>query len=267
MSGEILEDAWSFRFANVVGWYAKRLIGKNFHAMRVLAGQRDAVSALTAEPGPIMIVMNHSSWWDPMLVLALRRMFFPERSFLIPMDRVSLERFRFLRKCGLFGLDPDDPGSLAAMGDYVRRRMHELPRCTIGLTPQGRFVDVREPVRPRPGAAAILARSPSMRLWSVASEYGFWQEQKPEIFFSVVEVERPENGSTAGWQRQLAESMEANQRRLQEAVKTRDPLRFETLLGGRVSGNHPVYDFWLRLRGKTPGIETGHRSLPSNSPR
>ena len=267
MSGEILQDAWNARFANVVCWYAKRLIQKKFHAVRVLAGNRPAFDDLAREPHASMLIMNHCSWWDPMIMLALRHLYFKNRTNITPMDRTQLERFQFLRKCGLFGIDPDRAQSLSLMTDYVQKRLGELPRPMISLTPQGRFVDVRNEVRPRPGASAILARNPGMRVWRISCEYGFWQDQKPEIFLSVAEIAPPEKCSTASWQRHLGDVMESHQRILAEAVKSRDPNLFESILGDRGNKIHPLYDLWLRARGKTPGIEMKHRLASANPQR
>ncbi|MSR33402.1 MAG: hypothetical protein EXS12_01145 [Phycisphaerales bacterium] len=267
MSGEILADAWNMPFANMVCWYAKRLIQKKFHAVRVLAGNRPAFDELAREPNASMLIMNHCSWWDPMLMFALRHLYFKNRTNITPMDRTQLERFQFLRKCGLFGIDPDRTESLTQMTEYVQKRISELPRLMISLTPQGRFVDVRNEVRPRPGASAILARNPDMRVWRISCEYGFWQDQRPEIFLSVAEIAPPEKRSTASWQRQLGEVMECNQRLLADAVKSRDPNLFESILGDRGNKINPLYDLWLKARGKNPGIEMKHRIAPVNPRR
>ena len=267
MSGEILADAWNARFANMVCWYAKRLIEKKFYAVRVLVGNRPAFDALSREENASMLIMNHCSWWDPMVMLALRHLYFKNRTNITPMDRTQLERFQFLRKCGLFGIDPDRADSLTQMTEYVQKRLGELPRPMISLTPQGRFVDVRNEVRPRPGASAILAKNPSMRVWRISCEYGFWQDQRPEIFMSVAEIAPPQTPSTASWQRQLGEVMESHQRLLAEAVKSRQPELFEAILGDRGNKIHPLYDLWLKARGKNPGIEIKHRLAPVNSRR
>ena len=59
--------------------------------------------------------------------------------------------------------------------------------------------------------------------------------------------------------------MESHQRLLAEAVKSRDPNLFESILGDRGNKIHPLYDLWLRARGKKPGIELKHR-LASDNP-
>jgi hypothetical protein len=263
VSGEAIVDAWSAAFADMFGAYARRRVGRAFRAVRLVRGGVAGFAAVAREPGPAMIVMNHTSWWDPMIVLALRRELFRARSLLIPMDRASLERFRFLRRCGFFGIDPDDPAALRGMDELVTRRLAERPRLTIGLTPQGRFVDVRDRVEPRPGAAALLARHPPMRAWTLAVEYGFWLDPRPEIFLRLEEIEAPAARSTSAWQRRLAEAMESNHRALEAAVRGRDPGPFESVFERRAA-SHPVYDLWQRLRGRSAVIEVAHRAPRGN---
>ena len=67
------------------------------------------------------------------------------------------------------------------MKRHVLERLERSPGTLLGLTPQGRFTDPREPIRLRPGAAAIAAsceRSP--RVVVVSIEYVFWQDARPE---------------------------------------------------------------------------------------
>jgi len=260
LSGVRMEDAWSPRFAAFFGWYALRQLRGRFHAVRIMPGTREALAELAAFPGSAMVAMNHSSWWDPMLAVALWRRFFPSRSNASPMDATQLAKFRFLRRLGIFGIDPDDPASFEAMGGHLRRRLGEMRRPTVILTPQGRFVDPREPAVPRPGAAALLASTTGMRAWSVAVEYGFWVDARPEVFVRAVEVPAPAEPRTASWQRALQEAMEANRVALAQLVRAREPAGFECVFGGDAVRVHPVYDAWRAVVGRSGGVETSHRS-------
>jgi len=254
LNGVRIEDAWSPRFAAFFGWYAQRQLRARFHAVRLMPGSREALASLAVHEGPAMVAMNHASWWDPMVAVALWRWFFPTRANLSPMDAAQLARFRFLRKLGIFGIDPDDPRSLEAMGGHVARRMASQRRPTVILTPQGRFTDVREPMVPRPGAAALLAAHAGMRAWTLAIEYAFWADARPEVFLRVRAVEAPAEPRLASWQRALGGAMQENQDSLAQAVRGRAPSVFECLVGGDAARVHPVYDLWLALTGRSGAI-------------
>jgi hypothetical protein len=116
-------------------------------------------------------------------------------------------------------------------------------------------------VVPRPGTAALLAAQPGMRAWSLAMEYGFWADARPEVFLRVVAVETPSDPRLVGWQRTLEGAMESNQRTLAAAVRSRDAAAFECIVGGDAARVHPVYDLWLALTGRAGRID------PSRGPR
>jgi hypothetical protein len=169
------------------------------------------------------------------------------------MDVEQLRKFGFFRRLGLFGVDPSDARSYSAMVAYVLERFASESRPTLWITPQGSFADVREPVRMRPGAAAIAARTPRVRVLSVAMEYGFWLDQKPELFVRAAVVSPPASPSTPHWHGAMEAAMNANAGELSRLVIARDASSFAPLLGAGDATNarvHPVYDWWLRLRGK-----------------
>lgn len=258
MSGVPIADRWSPRFASFFGWYAERQLSRRFHAVRLAAGSGEALAALRAEVGPALVALSHASWWDPMVAVWLHRRFFPERGNVSPMDANELRRFRFLTRLGIFGIDPDDGASLAPMVSHVVGRLRSMDRGTFIVTPQGRFSDPREPVVARPGAASVLAAMPDMPAWTVAVEYGFWVDARPEVFIRVDRIASPADARRSAWQRALQSAMQANADELARAVRSRDAGRFVGVLGGEARV-HPVYDLWLRATGRSRGIELGHR--------
>jgi 1-acyl-sn-glycerol-3-phosphate acyltransferase len=263
----VIPGKYTPRFVRVFGWYVeRRLVPKKFHGAWAARGSGAALAGVDAFEGPVLVVMNHAAWWDPLVCLLVQRRWMPSRTSCAPMEADQLAKFGFFRKLGLFGIDPDDPASLEAMGSYVAERFARDRRPTLWITPQGRFVDVRDPIEIRPGAASIAARTPGLRVFSLAVEYGFWVDPRPELFLRVAEVPGPSGvASTASWHRAILAGMRANQAELGTLVRARDPAGFEAVVGGpRSGGTNPVYDLWLRVRGKKAGIESGRlaRSEP-----
>ncbi len=247
-------------FVRFFGWWAhEKLIAKKFYAVRVANEGADVLASLASHEGPLIGAMNHVSWWDPLFMLTLQRVYLPGRTIRAPMDAAQLERFGFFRKLGTFGINPDDPASLEAMGAYIGAYFRDEARPTLWITPQGRFADVREPVEIRPGAARLAAMDGRTRVVAVAVEYTFWLDARPEALlrFQAVEPRRAADGtaSTAAWHRALRAAMDENSARLAEAAVTRDPARFRTLCGGDAPKISPFYDWWLRLRGKHGEID------------
>lgn len=247
------------RVAKFFAWYTKRLFAKRFNAVRLTPGSADALRRLEGGPSPAIVLMTHGSWWDPMTAILLNALLTPNRPTSAPMDARMLKKFGFFRKLGVFGIDPDSPESLEAMGRYVLDRFAAEPKTNLWVTAQGEFHDPRTPIRFRPGSAAIAARCPGVRVLCCAIEYAFWTEQRPECFIRVEPVPEPESVSTAGWLREMQAVMEHAVTELAVAVVARDPSRFECLIGGDEAKIHPLYDAWLRLRGKSAAIEVRER--------
>ena len=230
---------------------------RKFHAVRLARGSREVLAQVDGGERPALVVLNHAAWWDPIVALLAWRAFFPSRPPFGPIDRGELTRFRIFRKVGLFGVDPDDPATLPAMRAYLEEEARRSPRLALVVTPQGHFADVRDEVVPRPGAAAVAAGLAPDRAVSIAVEYGFWVDQKPEIFLRAEPIECPAAGrggeGTLAWQRRITAAMRRNQAELALLVRARDGAAFEPLsaqFAPKVSGTNPVYDLWMRLTGR-----------------
>jgi hypothetical protein len=130
------------------------------------------------------------------------------------------------------------------------------PGSVLWITPQGHFTDVRTPARLRPGAARLAARLAGVRVAIIAMEFGFWDEQLPEVFMRFGFVEAPVRASTTGWLRTMTEAMRREQALLADLVIARDAAPFVTI-GGRGGGINPIYDAYLRLKGR--GGKLGER--------
>lgn len=248
------------RFARVFAWYNRRLVGKRFHRVLACADTLELAREMNQHEGPLLIVLNHSSWWDPLIVFALADAILPSRVGIAPMDRAQLERFAFFRRLGMFGIDPDEPASLEAMRSYALGFLAEHPRATLAITPQGRFVDPRVSIRNRPGIASIAAGAgPDVRVLSIAFEYAFWEDKRAEVLVRFASVRTPTESTTASWHRAIEGEMQRNSDELARVVIARAPSAFVPVLGGRGARINPIYDAWLRLRGKGAAISGSRR--------
>lgn len=260
-TADFIPAKYSARFIHYFNKFVRRMFRKSFHAVRILPEHAGALAELNGRDGPVLVLLSHTSWWDPLVSLVLHMHDTPQREPMAPMDASQLRKFGIFKKIGIFGLDPDNPKSLEAMGTYVAEKFAKNPRCSLWITPQGRFTDVRMPIEIRPGGAAIAAKTPGITVLALAIEYAFWTDQKPEVFLSLrpVRAAAGREGSTAAWHRAILEAMTENNRALAEAVKSRDPAKFLPVFdsGGSAATNW-WYDLWLRLRGRSSRVEDRH---------
>ena len=199
--------------------------------------------------GPLVVVTNHASWWDPLIGFILADLF-PERAAYCPIDAAALGRYRFLERLGIFGVDQQSRhGGLA----FRRRSLAVLqgnPRRCSGSPARASSPMLLASDRCASSLAWAIccARLDNATLLPVAVEYPFWKRAafrevltrfgtplvvngKPSIAAEEVDTVWPRRR----WPRRRM--------RLSVDAVSRDPHRFETLIGGKV-GVGGIYDLW-----------------------
>ena len=227
-------------------WYVRRYVRKHFNAVRVSR----ASPFPTLGDEPLLIYMNHPSWWDPMIGLVIATEFLAERSHYAPIDEAELRRYRFFSRLGFFGVTP---GSLRGARALLITGRHILlqPGAVLWLTPQGRFVDARERTLSfLPGTGNLARRMRRGLVLPIAVEYPFWEERHPEAlvhFGKPIEADILFTYDASDVSRLLESKLLEVQEALAEEAVRRDPQDFEVVLLGR-AGVGGIYDLWRRLR-------------------
>jgi 1-acyl-sn-glycerol-3-phosphate acyltransferase len=236
---------------HLFGRYARRYLSRAFHTVR-LSGL-DMVGPPVDLP--LIVYINHPSWWDPLLCLFLAQYLWPERTHYAPMQAVALERYRFFKRLGFFGVQSGTrQGGLTFL--RVSQAILQQPATALWVTPEGRFTDPRQrPVHLLPGIGHLAARLRQGVLLPVALEYPFWEERLPEALVRIGEPCRVGDvapGDTAAWTQHLAGELERTQNALAHDACYRHADAFRVILRGRVSIGG-VYDMWRALRARWRG--------------
>lgn len=230
--------------------YAQRYLQRHFNAVRLLkSGHPQPVPGI-----PLVIYLNHASWWDPLVCLLLARSFFRERPSSAPIAADALRRYRFFERIGFFGVEESAAGAAA----FLQRTDLILasPRAALWMTPQGSFADVRtRPVRFRRGLSHIASRVERAAFMPLAIEYVFWEERLPEILVSFgqpVVVSTNHRLSIDETTQLFETALTTVQDHLAAAAQRRDAREWTALLRGR-AGVRGVYQIWNRARAHLRG--------------
>jgi 1-acyl-sn-glycerol-3-phosphate acyltransferase len=246
--------------------YARGYVRRHFHAVR-MSGAPPALPPGASADVPVVVYLNHPSWWDPITCFLVAERFFPTRPHYAAIDAKALERYGLFRRLGFFGVEP---GTHRGAAQFLRGGLSVLarPGAMLWVTAEGTFRDARErPVRLAPGLAHLLPRvaSPAVVL-PLAVEYPFWQERTPELlvrFGEPLNVAPGDPRPADEWQHALEQRLERAMDDLRAAAVRQQPAAFETLLGGR-AGVGGVYDLWRRsvafVRGRKFVAEHGGKS-------
>jgi 1-acyl-sn-glycerol-3-phosphate acyltransferase len=224
--------------------YACRYVRKHFHAVRLSRSS----AALPSTTEQLLVVLNHPSWWDPLIGVVLSREF-PNRDHFAAIDAEAVKRYSFFSRLGFVGVDTKSFHGAAA---FLRTGSAILaqPERAFWVTAQGRFTDVRErPLALQSGVGHLAARLGSGLVLPVAFEYVFWTERTPEALVRFGEPLRVTDHAAAT-ARQWTALIEAALTRTMDALSAealaRDPGAFTELLAGR-TGVGGTYDLWRRL--------------------
>ena len=238
--------------------YARRYVRRHFHAVRLAKA-----GAAFPPPGePVLIVLNHPSWWDPLVGLVLSEAY-AERDQFAAIDVFAVNQYRFLARLGFIGVDPT---SLRGAADFLRvgRAVLSKPDRVFWVTAQGRFADVRErPLALRSGVGHLAARLERGVVVPLALEYAFWDERTPEAlarYGEPIRVADHPGLDGKAWTRLVEESLTRTLDALNADAVSRDPARFDSVLGGR-AGVGGVYDLWRRAK----ALVRGERFDPSHA--
>ena len=166
-------------------WFARHVekrFKKSFHAVRIrgLDQLRDSL-----EQGPALAVSNHTSWWDPMMIIFLAYRILHVDGYAL-MDEKNLRRLPFLGRIGGFGVDLEDREDGQRAVRYAASLLSE-PGRLVWIFPQGSERPSTEAITGfKPGAAVIarLARQ-QVSVLPVGMRYVVGAFERPDALISI----------------------------------------------------------------------------------
>jgi 1-acyl-sn-glycerol-3-phosphate acyltransferase len=142
-----------------------------------LAEAREAVSG-----GPVLFVVNHTTWWDALVILWLAHVVLGSDGYAM-MDASNLRRLPFFRRVGAFGVDLADPSD-GARGIRYAARLLDRPGRTLWIFPEGRERSPFASLELLPGSAQIARVARSATVVPVALRYVFTEAERPELYIA-----------------------------------------------------------------------------------
>lgn len=255
-------------------FYLRGYLAKRLHAVRLSKASWSG-DLSPAAAGPVVVYLNHPSWWDPLVCVMVCQKLMAGRRHFAAIDAVALQKYKLFERMGFFGVQQNSPRGAR---DFLRvgSALLSEPDATVWLTAQGQFTDVRQrPVALSPGVGHLAARLCSKHaratLLPVALEYVYWQESKVEALVRIGEPVRLEHHrelNARAWLALLENRLEVTMDALAIEAMSRDEARFETLVQGG-SGVGGIYDVWRRIKALATGkrFVAAHAELPAGQRR
>ncbi len=233
--------------------FLKSYLRRHFHAVAVAS--RSRTEHLIDADQPLIVYVNHPSWWDPLLAHFLNQHWFPQRQLYAPIDADALKQYRVFAKLGFFGVRSN---SSRGAGDFLRtsRSILAASDTALWLTPEGRFADARDhSTTLMPGLAHLCSTLDHAAVLPLAIEYVFWDERLPVCLIrqgDLIQVADHPGISKTHWSDLLQTRLRDSQAALAQLAIGRSAEPFDNLVCGR-QGAGGLYDTFRRSKSWVTG--------------
>lgn len=158
--------------------YVMRLMKRHFHAFHLFGDVPQPDPDL-----PLLLIPNHSTWWDGFFVYLLNDQILKRETYLMMLDR-QLARYKFFARIGAFGITPGERKNVIESLHYTVELLQKK-NVMITLFPQGILLPWgKRPLNFKKGLEAIIKlyhRPINILPLTIRAEYG--AEQRAEVFF------------------------------------------------------------------------------------
>jgi Acyltransferase len=238
----MIEPKKSRRFQRLLAHYLTYQLKKHFYRVWIDDHRESGKS-----PSGHLILANHSSWWDGLMVFYLNHYVVKEDSYAM-MSQKGMEDFSFFRKIGAFSVNPDSPKDLVTSLKFAEKCLQE--KKTVWIFPQGKEEHLeKRPISFMSGPSFLSERNPEIKVSLVTFYYTFRHDQRPELFIRICDEGVDHNKHHT--RKELTDSLRTVMEKRIESLKTdiinEDISSFELLLKGFPT-NSEWLSFWKRRK-------------------
>ncbi|NIS38779.1 hypothetical protein GWN91_06515, partial [Candidatus Saccharibacteria bacterium] len=169
---------WAHLIFDIYLWWAFR---RHFNAFHLLGELPKPDPKL-----PLILVPNHSTWWDGFFVHFLNKRYLGRPLYLMMLEE-QLQKYKFFSRVGAYGIEPDNSKSILKSLNYTTKvlKQSQSPFPTVCIFPQGELQPWgKRPLDFKSGIDWVIKKYQkpiNILLLCIRCEY--LQQQKPGVFF------------------------------------------------------------------------------------
>ena len=166
-------------FQPYLTWVFKR----HFHAIQLLGALPEIPSHL-----PLLLLPNHSTWWDGFFVYLLNKRIFRRTAYLMMLEE-QLSKYRFFAKIGAYSIEPKHRQGIFESLEYTVKLLNQGTPL-VSVFPQGQLLPWHtRPLGYKRGVEWILREyGKPVAVLPLAIRTEFLGEKRPEVFFLFGDV-------------------------------------------------------------------------------
>ena len=163
--------------------YLTRLFKRNFHTIQVLGALPEIPPHL-----PLLLLPNHSTWWDGFFVYLLNKRIFRRTAYLMMLEE-QLSSYRFFAKIGAYSIEPKYRQGIVESLGYTVELLNQRTSL-VSVFPQGELLPWQtRPLGYKRGVEWILRKyGKSVAVLPLAIRTEFLGEKRPSAFFLFGDV-------------------------------------------------------------------------------
>ncbi|MFC4738030.1 lysophospholipid acyltransferase family protein [Bacillus daqingensis] len=233
----MIEAARSPMFVRVFDAYNAWLIKRHFKRVHV------SFSSIPLPNKPSIIIVNHSSWWDPLFLFYYNERIW-RRSSLAMMDEEGLNRYPFFAKLGAFSIGKRARAIHESLlyAEKQLRNGHD-----IFLFPQGGEAPLEEAYSFFTGAGHLKQAVPEAPVVPVCFYHGFRHHQLPEwTMMTGAPIQGAPSWNRRRWTEEMERGMEQTRNMLRNEWND-SKTSFHTVTHGRAG----IGESWERFKRRT----------------
>ncbi len=173
--------------------YLTWLFKRNFHEIQLLG-----ILPKIPDDLPVLLLPNHSTWWDGFFVYLLNKKIFHRTAYLMMLEK-QLSKYKFFTKIGAYSIEPENRRSIIESLEYTVELLNqEMP--LVSIFPQGQLLpwDTR-PLGYKRGVEWILRKyRKSVTVLPLAIRTEFLGEKRPRVSFLLGTVHSLDAGTFQG---------------------------------------------------------------------
>ena len=163
--------------------YLTWLFKRHFHEIQLLGALPEIPDHL-----PMLLLPNHSTWWDGFFVYLLNKRIFHRTAYLMMLE-TQLSKYKFFRKIGAYSIAPENRRSVIESLEYTVELLNR-ERSLVSVFPQGQLLPWHtRPLGYKRGVEWILQKyEKPITVLPLAIRTEFLGEKRPSVFFLFGDV-------------------------------------------------------------------------------
>ena len=158
--------------------YLTWLFKRNFHEIQVLGTLPEIPDDL-----PVLLLPNHSTWWDGFFVYLLNKKIFHRTVYLMMLEK-QLSKYKFFAKIGAYSIEPENRRSIIESLEYTVQLLNR-DMSLVSVFPQGQLLPWQtRPLGYKRGVEWIIRTyGKPLTVLPLAIRTEFLGEKLPSVFF------------------------------------------------------------------------------------